>query len=41
MPKFRQLIPDAEIGKDGYVIFNPKVPRIVLNKADWLYEVKN
>jgi len=37
MPKFRQLIPDEEIGKDGYVIFSPKIPRIVLNKNDWPY----
>jgi hypothetical protein len=37
MPKFRQLIPDEEIGKDGYVIFSPKIPRIVLNKKDWPY----
>lgn len=41
MPKFRQLIPDEEIGKDGYVIFSPKVPKIVLNKNDWPYDVKS
>jgi ferredoxin/flavodoxin len=39
MPKFRQLIPDEEVGKDGYVIFSPKVPKIVLNKSDWPHEV--
>ncbi|MDB9822845.1 flavodoxin domain-containing protein [Deltaproteobacteria bacterium] len=39
MPRFRQLIPDEEVGVRGRVMYSPDVPRIVLNKEDWPYEV--
>jgi ferredoxin len=37
---FRMLIPEEEIGKDGYVVFNTHVPRVLLKKEDWPYDVK-
>jgi ferredoxin len=40
MEDFRLLIPEEEIGKNGYVLFNPNVPRIVLKKENWPYNVK-
>ena len=40
MPKFRQLIPSEEVGVRGQVMFDTNVPRIVLNKKDWPYEVE-
>lgn len=37
--KFRQLVPDKELGTRGFPVYDENVPRIVLNKADWPYEV--
>ncbi|MDB9822589.1 hypothetical protein OAC89_02705 [Deltaproteobacteria bacterium] len=39
LPNFRLLLPAEEVGVRGQVMFNSNAPRVVLNKADWIYEV--
>ena len=39
LPKFRLVFPFEEMGTRGYQLFNPNVPRLVINKEDWPYEM--
>lgn len=39
LPKFRQLVPSDEVGVKGYPLFDPNVPRIVLKKENWPYQM--
>jgi ferredoxin len=38
-PKFRPKISSEELYSGGLIMLIPKVPRIVLNKEDWPYEM--
>jgi flavodoxin/ferredoxin len=38
-PRFRQLVPAEEIGKQGKPMYSKKVPRIVLDKREWPYHI--
>ena len=39
-PKFRPMITREELYSEGLIMLIPKVPRIVLNKEDWPYEME-
>jgi ferredoxin/flavodoxin len=39
MPKFRQLIPNDQIGKGGLVLLNPHAPRVGNDPKYWPYEM--
>ena len=38
-PKFRPMITREELYSEGLIMLLPDVPRIVLNKEDWPYEM--